>query len=462
MSKHRWFAVLVLVGLLLRGLVMLAYQPALWYDGDSGAYLNLAKVPLTVDPTRALGYVMVLKLLQPTRTLFAVALVQHLAGVAIAVGVYAFLLWRGVAKGPATVAAGVLLFDSLLITLEHYVLSELVFMPLLVACVLALMLPERLGWMAAGACGLLLFVAWFVRPVAVPLAGLLLVYLLLRRVGWRPVLAFVAAFAVPYVGFMTFVVGDQPSAYGSYWSARSLFGRVAPIADCARLELTPQQRALCPAEPLGRRSARGDWYVWNGPASSLEPPVDAEVMNGFAMEVIRRQPMDYLRVVGREAAQHFVPLPDRDPGYWCLRQRYWLPVTASDEPAAPSHCRPELAGPGYQAAPSPSSANPPGNGLTVALNAYSRWARVPVLAVLAVFLLTAFAALRRPFLRVPATRDAVLCVAIAAVLTVGPVFVSMYEPRYAAPALPFVCIAGALVWQRLRYGDNGSPGSARP
>ncbi len=454
MSRHRLFAGFVLAGIVVRVLVMVAYQPALWYDGDSGSYLNMAKAPLAIDPTRALGYVMFLKLVQPTGTLVAVAFLQHLAGVAIAVGVYAFLLHRGVGKGVAAVAGGVLMLDSLLITLEHYVLSELVFLPILLACVMALVLPSRPGWRMAGASGLLLFVAWFVRPVAVPIAALLLVYLVIRRVGWRPVVAFTAAFVVPYAAFTMLVIGDQPSAYGAYWSSRSLVGRVAPFADCARLELTAEQRALCPTEPLGQRSARGDYYVWNGPASSLEPPVDADVLNGFAVAVIRQQPMDYLAVIARETAQHFVPLPDRDEGYWCLRQRYVLPVTASDEPSAPSHCRPELAGPGYQAAHSPSSANPPANGLTTFLNAYSRWVRVPVLAVLAVFLLTAWAALRRPFLRAPGARDAVLCVAIAGALTVGPVFVSMYEPRYAAPALPFVCIAGALVWHRLRYGAD--------
>ncbi len=446
--EHAVFAVLVLIGVVVRLLVMVAYQPALWYDGDSGSYLGMAKAPLEVSPTRAIGYVMWLKLLQPADTLSALTLAQHVGSVLIAVAVYALLLRRGVGKVPASVAGGVLLFDSLLITLEHYVLSEAVFLPLLVVSLLALLWPGRVGWVVATISGAALFVAWFVRPVAVPLAGLLLAYLVLRRVGWRPVVGFAAAFAVPYACFTYLVVGDQPSAYGSYWSSRSLYGRVAGFADCTRLELTPEQRKLCPPEPLGQRPARSDWYVWMGPAASLDPPVDADVMSGFATQAILRQPGDYLRIVGYETAQHFVPLPDRDQGYTCLRDRYHLPVTASDQPEMPFHCRPELGLPDFQAERSPSAVNPPANWLTVALNAYSRGVRMPVLVVLVIFLGTAWAALRRPF--APPARDAVLCVMVAAVLTVGPVLVSMYEPRYAAPALPFVCIAGALAWQRLR------------
>jgi hypothetical protein len=149
---------------------------------------------------------------------------------------------------------------------------------------------------------------------------------------------------------------------------------------------------------------------------------------GFAMAAIRQQPGDYARVVARDVAPFFLPWWPIGPDTRCLLGRWTLPETTRDPTPYLTHCHADLAVGDFRPDPADSATAAPANALTRALHWYSTYVRTPVLAVAAVFLLAAAGAL----------------------LIVLPVMVSMYETRYAAPALPLLAMAGALAGHHLR------------
>ncbi|MDP9410731.1 MAG: hypothetical protein M3P70_09545, partial [Actinomycetota bacterium] len=53
--RHRVFLVALVVGLALRVVVVAAYQPALWFQGDSFSYVTRG-VSLSVHSVRPMGY----------------------------------------------------------------------------------------------------------------------------------------------------------------------------------------------------------------------------------------------------------------------------------------------------------------------------------------------------------------------------------------------------------------------
>lgn len=452
LARRHW-AILLATALaaVLRLLVMFAYRPAFWYP-DSSGYVGMSLNPLGgVHYSRPNGYPIFLAVLRPTHTYFAVSAVQHAIGLLLGLAIYAFLIRRRVPRWLAGLACGVMLFDSLALTLEHYVLSETLFTALLVGGVLAVLWPRSPGLLGCVCAGGLLALAWVTRPSTLPVGLLVLGYLLLRAVGWRPMTGAVLAFVLPLAAVVWWV-GDRPSAYGSTWTNRVLFGRVAIFADCTRLRLDAQLRALCPAEPVGARSDRSDWYVWNGPAVSV-PHQDNEILREFAVEAIRQQPVDYLRAVGRDLAPHFLPW-QIGPASRCLRGRWTLPATLRDPAPFAAHCHADPARGDFSPQYADSANAPPGTALTRGLHAYSTFVRLPSVVVTVVFLLTAVAlavAVRRRR-GWPEARDALLLVLVSAALLVPPVVISMYELRYGLPAVPFVCLAGALAWRSLNAG----------
>lgn len=298
-TRHLGITLLVLAGAALRAAVTFAYVPAFWYP-DSGAYIRLSQYGPEPDLWRPVGYVMFLKVLRVTGSMLSVVTVQHLLGLALAVAVYVLLQRRGLPRWLSCLAAVPLLFDSLVLTIEQFVLVETLFTALLVAGVLALLWERTPTMWACAAGGGLLAMAWFTKPLALPVFPVLLVYLLLGRVGWRGITAFAAAFVLPYLAVIAWVDG-RPSTYGS--NSAATYARVAGFADCERLEVTPAERALCPGPD--QRFDRPDLYIWaaNAPAYTHRHTTDLyPQMRTFTVKVLVTQPGDYLRVVGKEIA----------------------------------------------------------------------------------------------------------------------------------------------------------------
>ncbi|MEV4758171.1 hypothetical protein AB0J86_24055 [Micromonospora sp. NPDC049559] len=441
---------LLALGVVVRLLMMVAYPPAFWFYGDSGLYVLMGKGELVPHPTRPIGYPALLKVLEPTHTHFAVVAVQHLLTLLLALAVYAVLVRRGVPRWIACVAAAPVIFDSLMLTLGHYLLPDVLFSVLLAGCVLVLLWSDKPGYPAVTASGLLIAAAWITKPSALPVALLLGLYLLVRRVGWRKVVAYALGFVLPYVGMMVWING-RPSVYGSQ-SATALYGRTAIIADCDRLKLTPDERLACPDQPLGQRWDRADAFFWRRPArlGDIYSPEGAQRLTDFARAVLEQQPLDYLRIVGKESAAHFVPGLYLGPMNECLRDRMVPPTQFQDWEKVVDRCPPAQAQPNFGVNPTNPRYAPKATVLTKAFHRYGEYLRTgPV--VLSIGLLLSLAALfawRRANARV--RFDLLLLLAAGPGLTVLTVAVGMYEPRYALPALPLSAVAAAIAWQGLR------------
>ena len=86
-GRHRLVSLLLVVGLVLRVMAWLAYQPALFLSGDSYTYVSSGLG--RPNPIRPLGYPLLLHVVLWVHTLAAVSATQHLFGLATAVLVYA-------------------------------------------------------------------------------------------------------------------------------------------------------------------------------------------------------------------------------------------------------------------------------------------------------------------------------------------------------------------------------------
>ena len=123
---------------LLRVDAELGYRWQSWFN-DSFEYVQNT-VHFTLDPTRVSGYSIWLKLLQPFHSYAVVTILQHLMGLAVAVMVYALARHRFEAPAwLATLAAVPVLYDGFEIQLEHLILSDTLFLFLLMLAITLLL-----------------------------------------------------------------------------------------------------------------------------------------------------------------------------------------------------------------------------------------------------------------------------------------------------------------------------------
>ena len=184
LARHWLAAALLVAGLVLRILVQLAYRPALFYI-DSARYLYNAG---GMDPV---GYKGPLRAILFLANFDAVAAVQHLLGLAMAVLLYLVLLRRGVPRWLAALAIAPVLLDAYQLQIEQMVMPDVWFEALIVAGLAILLWPPgRAGWRRVLAAGLVLGSAATVAQVAEALLVPAVLYLLVaggswRRGGWR-------------------------------------------------------------------------------------------------------------------------------------------------------------------------------------------------------------------------------------------------------------------------------------
>ncbi|MFG1951433.1 glycosyltransferase family 39 protein [Micromonospora sp. NPDC048830] len=447
--RHPALVLLLAAGLALRFVMMLAYRPALWFQGDSGAYLRRSQQWPELEPRWPFPWL--LKAFEWTGTLASVVAVQHLAGLAL--GVAAYLLLRRLGVGPwlAALAAAPLLLDATQLTLEHYLLTETLFTAALAVSALLLVRRERPGTLASLGAGLAVALGMATRPTGIVALGALLVFLVLPWRGWRPPVAYllgiVAFFGAVFVG--TGTVRDALGMEGG----KFLYGRTAQIADCDRLELRPGLRRLCPTQPLDQRPERPDWFIWtrDSPIHNAERPAD---LDEFAREVIRQQPGDYLAAVASDTARYFWPTR-LGPAEACLAS-LWRPRPAPTNWAVDYDCTPRTAGPDYQWQPAPSREVEP-NTASRFMQAYGRYGVTPPL-VLAAATLIALLGAAWPGRDGPRLRMVALLYAVIGIgIMVFSVATSMFDLRYGLPALAFLPIAAAVGGQRLRSARTDRP-----
>jgi len=311
--EHRPFLIALVLGTALRVVVSLAFTPALMIS-DGPTYLSFLDT-FEPNPDRPVGYslFLLLPLSWMTDSVLAVALTQHLMGLATAVLVYLLLRRWQVRRWPATLATLPVLFDSLQLVLEHAVLSDTLFVLLVTLGIVVLGWRRRPTLALALAAGLTLGASVTVRQVGLPLVVAGVAFCLMAGDRWRTSLAGAAAltlgFVLPVGAYATWYHQVHGVYALSEITGKFTYMRATTFVDCDRLSVPDYQRVLCPREPLGQRRDP-TFYGWHDDQTlpQLEPPAgmtrDA-AMRDFAAEATREQPVDYTLIVLRDFALNF-------------------------------------------------------------------------------------------------------------------------------------------------------------
>ncbi|GAA1877585.1 hypothetical protein GCM10009736_51880 [Actinomadura bangladeshensis] len=302
--RHPVFSVIIATAALLRLIAMLGYQPVMFFN-DSFDYLHVATDPYP-HPLRPDGYAFLLYVLKPFHSFALVAAIQHLMGLAMGVMVYALLRRRfGLPGWGAALAAAPGLLDAYQIQLEHLVLSDTMFTFLVMSAVTLLLWRDRPSWKIAAAVGLIVGMAWLTRSVGMPVLLGVLVYLLIRRAGWRPIAIMLAACMLPVVAYMGWYKVDGGKVAITESNGIFLYARVYKFADCHQMKDLPvREYPLC-TEPANRLPNSQDG-IWNRQSplnrytGTRFSPENNALANDFAKRAIIAQPGDYLQVVAHD------------------------------------------------------------------------------------------------------------------------------------------------------------------
>jgi len=309
-GRHRLFAAAFGLGLVVRVITMLGFPPAIWFGGDSASYLSAA-LYRTPGTSRLSGYSLVLLVLSPFHSFAVVTAAQHLMGLAVGVMIYALLRRYGLPGWGATLAALPVLLGAYQIELEHEILPSAPFgFLVMVAVTLTLWWrAERPLW-ATVAAGFVLAAGATLWPVGLPLLIVFLLYLTVRRVGWRVLGATAAAGAIPLAGYVLWF----HSAHGRYAFSNSdgifLWSRTMTFANCAIIRPPAGELALCPRQPVAQRPA-ASVFIWekSSPLNSVPGPRFSAHKNAlalhFALRAIAAQPGGYLADVLHDASLAF-------------------------------------------------------------------------------------------------------------------------------------------------------------
>ena len=316
-ARRHWLALALLaVGLAFRVLAELAYRPALFYI-DTTRYLYNAE---GMDPV---GYKGPLRAILAVSNFDAVAAVQHLLGLAMAVAVYLLLLRRGVSRWLAALAIAPVLLDAYQLQIEQTVMPDAWFEALIVAGLVVLLWPSAApGWRRVVVAGVILGTSATVAQVGEALLLPAVIYLLAAGGGWRRAVgrsaAMCAAFALPIAAYCTgsyLLTGDF---FLSHSGVTSFYGRMAAAADCATIRLPADERGMCPTPA---QQVRGpDWleYAAGSPIrpyySGLPRAEVDSLISDFNHRVLIQQPLRVLGAYTRDVVSLFPLTRDTAPG----------------------------------------------------------------------------------------------------------------------------------------------------
>ncbi len=275
--RHWLITSVLLIGVMLRVAVQIAYWPALLFV-DSVRYLYAES---SWDP---LGYVVVLWPLLRIGGLALVSATQHLLGLGMAVAIYAVALRRGAKRWVGALAAIPVLFDAYQLQLEQNIMADTLFEAAIVAGLAALLWRSRPRLRAVALAGLAIGGAAVIREVGLVLIVPAAAYVWLAARGraypgrglWRYPVKYPAmlclAFGLPVVGYL--LVNLAVTGRAEFDSEGSnLYGRAAAAANCATLRIPGYEAALCPT-PSTAKALGVDGLIHNpaSPAIRFDPP----------------------------------------------------------------------------------------------------------------------------------------------------------------------------------------------
>ena len=197
---NKLFTLVLAAGAVLRLITVLGYPGALWFAGDSYIYLGAA-LRLRPDLSKSTGYSLFLKVFEPFHSLTLITILQHLMGLAIAVMLYVLLRRARVPKLWSALATVPVLLNGFQIELEHMIMADTLLQFLLVLSATILLWRRRPSWPAVLVAGLLTGYAVTVWSGGLILPVVFIVFVIWRRMGWRPLAAIVVGSAVPIAGY---------------------------------------------------------------------------------------------------------------------------------------------------------------------------------------------------------------------------------------------------------------------
>jgi hypothetical protein len=327
LRRHWLFALLFTLGVLLRCMAQVAYQPAILYF-DSPRYLhNIHWLnPRGPDP---LGYLLTMRLLLGAfHDLAVLSAFNHLLGLGIAVMIYAVLLRRGVMPWMAALAAAPVLLDGLQLLLEQMVMSEPLFQFFVVLGIALLLWRPRPDPVTAAGAGVSFAAAGLTRYVGLSLVLVGVLFCALAARGrFVPRLvtaaALLVAFALPVIGY----AADNYAVNGSFavpsgTVSKGLYARVAASVTCARLSLPSYERPLCPpkgvVKPMGGSLIQGYALGMTSPLVTYRPPSGEtinQVLDDFVKRAAVQQPLPVAKSIGGTLVRPFLSWPrDHKPG----------------------------------------------------------------------------------------------------------------------------------------------------
>ncbi|MDR0341684.1 MAG: hypothetical protein LBI49_00980 [Nocardiopsaceae bacterium] len=469
--RHWIFAIALCLGLAIRVIAMIGFPPAIWFGGDSASYLSTA-LRHAPGTSRLSGYGVMLMVLRPFRSFTLVVGVQHLLGLAVAVMIYAVARRYRLPAWGAALAALPVLFDAYQIQLEHEILPSVPFGFLVMAAVTLIVWwrRDRPAWATVTA-GVLLAVSATIWPVGLPLLLLYVLYLLLRRTGWRAFAVTVVAAAVPLGGYLFWF----NSAYGEFAFSNSdgiyLWSRTMTFANCAVIRPPASEAGLCPHRPLtGRPAASSFIWIPDTPLNNLPRPKFSARNNSlamnFALRAISAQPGGYARAVAGNVAKSFTWNRPAYPSH-LITNRYEFRYAT--KPTVPPGL---VVIPGYTLASlqrayggvTTTRAVQPFSGFLIG---YQRYVYLRG-TLLGVILLIGLAGVVRSWRRGGIRRLAdwggpgLFPWAATVALLIVPVLTADFDPRYVLISMPAACLAGALAFARPAAADRpaGEPAGA--
>lgn len=319
--------IVLAVGLLLRLVVMVAYTPAVfnYYGGDAARYMRLSAggvSGLFGDVAMPAGYPAFLGAIRGICDwLPLTTIIQHLIGLGAAVLLYAAVRRTGAPRWGALLPAIVIAVSGDQIYLEHAILTEALWIPLLAlglfAVVSSLSSPRPGRWLVTA--GAVLMLSALVRNVSLVMPALVAIWVLFalpgslsaRLLNATRVIAPAAVILVAYLVVAGLGAGGRNGLFEDQGLA--LYGRVAQFADCS--QFTPPQgtRVLCVTTPEDQRE--GPFYWTFSPQSPLREKFDFDIddqhqqdqLSEFGRDAILHQPRSYARAVLSDLVRFFAP-----------------------------------------------------------------------------------------------------------------------------------------------------------
>ncbi|HET6817469.1 MAG TPA: hypothetical protein VFH66_09635 [Mycobacteriales bacterium] len=318
---HWLFLALLAVAVVMRVLVTVAFRPGLELYGDSYAYLKDAS-HLRQGGFHPMGYAVFLRALFWTHYTVVIVAIQHLLGLLAGVATYVAVRRLDARPWLAAIASAPVLLDGYQMDVEQFVLSDTVFLVLILAACLLVLAPRRPGVVTCAVAGLLIAAATLTRGLGLAVLLPVLCYALVARFGWRRTVALGACAVIPVLGYMGRFTQTHHQFALESTDGLWLYGRTAYFASCAPLPAA--ERAICPHVPLSMRLSP-EAYTWSKYASPLYlryPPKERPRQGKkFAYAVIRREPLGYLRTTLDGLIRDVAPV--RTNIWWAWNVHAW-------------------------------------------------------------------------------------------------------------------------------------------